>query len=117
MTLESGRNQNNPGSNQDCESARHRFSHNKSDEMDKMSKPNIVFFMMDQLSAKWRYTWYPDDGEQLFNLPDDPDEQTNLASDPAFANVRGEMRDRLLKSIVLQDRPRTRRELFAPGVH
>jgi len=68
-------------------------------------------------TAKWRYTWYPDDGEQLFNLHDDPDEQKNLARDPAHAAVRAEMRDRLLKLIVLQDWPRTRRELFALGVH
>jgi arylsulfatase len=68
-------------------------------------------------TAKWRYTWYPDDGEQLFDLISDPDEQKNLSKDPAHAQVRTEMRDRLLKSIVLQDWPRTRRDLFALGVH
>ncbi len=68
-------------------------------------------------TTTWRYTWYPDDGEQLFNLANDPDEQTNLAHDPAYADVRTEMRDRLLKAIVLQDWPRTRRDLFALGVH
>lgn len=68
-------------------------------------------------TTRWRYTWYPDGGEQLFNLENDPDEQTNLAGDPAHAEAREELRERLLKLIVLQDWPRTRRNLFALGVH
>lgn len=68
-------------------------------------------------TATWRYTWYPDGGEQLFNLIEDPDEQRNLARDAAHADKRADMRDRLLRSIVLQDWPRTRRDLFALGVH
>jgi len=68
-------------------------------------------------TARWRYTWYPDDGEQLFDLETDPDEQTNLARDPAHAGVRQTLRDQLLKLIVLQDWPRPRRDLFALGVH
>lgn len=68
-------------------------------------------------TKKWRYTWYPDDGEQLFDLENDPDEQKNLAHDLAHAELREEMRGRLLKAIVLQDWPRTRRNLFALGVH
>jgi arylsulfatase A-like enzyme len=68
-------------------------------------------------TARWRYTWYPDDGEQLFDLETDPDEQRNLARDPAHAETRQSLRDQLLKLIVLQDWPRPRRELFALGVH
>ena len=68
-------------------------------------------------TAKWRYTWYPDEGEQLFDLEADPDEQENLARDPAHTEERQELRDRLFKLVVLQDWPRTRRELFALGAH
>jgi arylsulfatase len=68
-------------------------------------------------TTKWRYTWYPDDGEQLFDLEIDPDEQKNLARDPAHTEVRQGLRDRLFKMIILQDWPRPRRDLFALGVH
>jgi len=52
-----------------------------------MSKPNIIFLMMDQFSTKWRYTWYPYNGKQLFNMLYDPDKQTNLTRDPARASL------------------------------
>ena len=66
----------------------------------------------------FRYTFYPDgNGEQLFDLRVDPDEQDNVVADPAFATVRQELRDHLLELVVLQDHPKTRRELFALGVH
>ena len=53
----------------------------------------------------------------MFDLETDPDEQENLARDPAHADVRQTLRDRPFKRVVLQDGPRTRRELFALGVH
>jgi len=66
----------------------------------------------------FRYTFYPDGGgEQLFDLGNDPDEQRNLAADPGHAETRRELRDRLMELIVMQDYPKTRRELFALGVH
>ena len=66
----------------------------------------------------FRYTFYPDgNGEQLFDLRVDPDEQRNLVADGAYRAVRQELRDRLLELIVLQDYPKTVRELFALGVH
>ncbi len=66
----------------------------------------------------WRYTMYPEkNGEQLFYLRDDPDEQRNLAYDPEYAQVRQELRDRLLELIILQDYPHTPRQLYALGVH
>ena len=64
------------------------------------------------------YTFYANDsGEQMFDLRADPDEQVNLVADPAYAEIRQELRDRLLELIVMQDYPKTRRELFALGVH
>lgn len=65
----------------------------------------------------FRYTWYPGGGEQLFDLAKDPDELQNVVADPAYAEVRLSLRDNLLEQIVLQDYPKTRRELFALGVH
>lgn len=65
-----------------------------------------------------RYTFYANNGgDQLFDLPSDPDEQRSLVADPAFAAIRQALRDQLLEMIVLQDFPKTRRDLFALGVH
>ena len=69
-------------------------------------------------TAQYRYTFYAsDNGEQMFDLRTDPDEQHNVVADPAYARIRQELRDRLLELIVMQDYPKTRRELFALGVH
>ena len=69
-------------------------------------------------TAEWRYTMYPQgNGEQLFNLKSDPDEQINLARVAECAGVRQEMRDRLLELVILQDYPQPVRDLFAIGVH
>ena len=69
-------------------------------------------------TARWRYTMYPrGNGEQLFDLVDDPDEQVNRAGDPEFAAARTQMRDRLLEALILQDYPHTPRARFAYDVH
>ena len=68
-------------------------------------------------TKRYRYTLYPDDGEQLFDLVNDPDEQHNLSADPDHAAVRTELRARLMTLIIKQDYPKTRRSLFALGVH
>ena len=69
-------------------------------------------------TREFRYTCYPGSGgEQLFDLRSDPDEQRNLAADPACAGARCDLRDRLLRMVVMQDYPKTRRDLFALGVH
>jgi arylsulfatase A-like enzyme len=65
----------------------------------------------------WRYTLYPGgQGEQLFSLGNDPDEQRNLAGDAGSVAARREMRDRLLEKVILQDYPHTRHGLFSLGV-
>ena len=69
-------------------------------------------------NERYRYTMYPDGyGEQLFALTSDPDETSNLAGDPGHAAVRAELRDRLLELVIMQDYPKTRRELWGFGVH
>ncbi|MEM7028661.1 MAG: sulfatase-like hydrolase/transferase [Chloroflexota bacterium] len=69
-------------------------------------------------TQQWRYTHYPQGyGEQLFNLDNDPDEQHNLVADTAHQSIRQQLRDQLLDLIILQDYPKTRRNLFALGVH
>ncbi|HUT23152.1 MAG TPA: sulfatase-like hydrolase/transferase [Sumerlaeia bacterium] len=69
-------------------------------------------------TQEFRYTFYPNNrGDQLFDLRSDPDEQCNLAADPSRAKIRQELRDQLLELIVRQDYPKTRRDLFALGVH
>ncbi|MHC4562800.1 MAG: sulfatase family protein [Planctomycetota bacterium] len=67
---------------------------------------------------QYRYTLYAcNNGEQLFDMQADPQEQNNLAGAPAFAGVRQELRDQLMELIIMQDYPKTRRSLFAIGVH
>jgi arylsulfatase len=69
-------------------------------------------------TERYRYTLYPcGNGEQLFDLMNDPDEQNNLVADPDHAHTRTELRDQLLELIILQDYPKPRRELYALGVH
>lgn len=87
-------------------------SYNNTNSLDPQSWARTV------RSRDWRYTLYPGGaGEQLFHLPDDPDETYNLAGDDGYAAVRRSMRDRLLEEIILQDYPHPPRDLFALGVH
>ena len=68
-------------------------------------------------TGNWRYTTYPQGGgEQLFDLLNDPHEQSNLTHDPAHAGVRHDLRDRLLELLILQDYPHSPRSRFAFGV-
>ena len=66
---------------------------------------------------RYRYTLYPGDGEQLFDLINDPNEQQNLAQNPGSQKTKGELKNELLERIIMQDYPKTRRNLFALGVH
>tara|TARA_B100001123_G_scaffold445321_1_gene596566 strand:+ start:4158 stop:5687 length:1530 start_codon:yes stop_codon:yes gene_type:complete len=66
----------------------------------------------------WRYTLYPhEQGEQLFHISEDCDEQYNLAGNNDFNTVKRELKDLLLESIILQDYPQTPRSRFAYDVH
>ncbi|MBT3273238.1 MAG: hypothetical protein HN368_08800 [Spirochaetales bacterium] len=84
-----------------------------------MDKPNIVFFMLDQLSAKWLEaasagacpTVLEMTGQTMPPMPKDGCHRDKRDAD--LPSLPGGS----LKSIVLQDWPRTRRDLFALGVH
>ena len=66
----------------------------------------------------FRYTLYPNNsGEQLFDLNQDLDEKNNVVNDKGYFDVRQDMRDILMEKIIMQDFPKTTRELFAMGVH
>ena len=41
--------------------------------------------------AQWHYIRYIDDSEELYDLDADPEEWTNLASDPRFARAKAEL--------------------------
>jgi arylsulfatase A-like enzyme len=47
----------------------------------------------------WRYTRYEDGSEELFHVATDPENVVNLAGDPAYAAVQGEMRDALIAEL------------------
>jgi arylsulfatase len=64
-----------------------------------------------------RFTYYPNGGEQLFDLCADPEEQENCCADPRYSTVRSELLEKLLCHVILQDYPRTRKGLYAFGVH
>ena len=83
-----------------------------------LSSSAPAFWARTVRTKDWRYTMYPcDEGEQLFCLTDDPDEQRNLAYDPEYGKIRQQMRDRLLDLVILQDYPHTPRSCYAHGVH
>jgi arylsulfatase A-like enzyme len=46
--------------------------------------------------ARWRYVYWVDEPEQLFDLQADPQEFNDLGRDPANAAVRAAMRDKLV---------------------
>ncbi|MFM1654214.1 sulfatase [Brevibacillus sp. B_LB10_24] len=69
-------------------------------------------------TKEFRYTFYPNgNGEQMFHLGKDVNEQNNIVSNPEFADVRQKLRDRLMDLIVLQDYPKTPRNLVKLGVY
>ena len=66
---------------------------------------------------RYRYTIYPGQGGQLFDLQNDPDEQHNLVAEADCADIRQQLQYQLMELIIGQDYPETRRILFALGVH
>ncbi len=50
------------------------------------------------INRDWRYIRYGEDGEELYNLREDPNEWHNLASDDKYADVKAELRKSAPKS-------------------
>ncbi len=48
----------------------------------------------------WKYNYYPEGFAELYHLRDDPNEQHNLAGDPAYRKTEAELRDRILHWLV-----------------
>lgn len=69
-------------------------------------------------SSRWRYSYWAETGEeQLFDMENDPDEQRNLAKDPAVTHVLHGLRAELLEHVIRQDWPKSPRGLFSLGTH
>ena len=66
---------------------------------------------------RYRYTIYPGQGGQLFDLQNDPDEQHNLVAEADCADIRQQPQYQLMELLIGQDYPKTRRSLFALGAH
>ena len=70
-------------------------------------------------TAEFRYTVAPgrDEGEQLFDLRKDPQEQVNVVSDPAYQQARAGLMKDLMHRVMLQDYPLPPRDLVVIGAH
>ena len=87
------------------------------ESFNRISSSDLVDWARTIRTKQFRYTYYPWGGEQLFDLRKDCDEQHNLVAEPEYAEVRVQLRGRLMELIVMQDYPKTRRILFSMGVH
>lgn len=70
-------------------------------------------------NGHFRYSVIPGDGlqEELYDLTADPFELKNVADDPEYQNVRGQLRSELWERIVLQDYPYPPQNLCILGAH
>jgi arylsulfatase len=51
-------------------------------------------------TRKWKYNYYPEGHEELFDLENDPDEFTNLANVPAHKATRDELKQRMVDWLI-----------------
>ncbi|NIA15080.1 MAG: sulfatase-like hydrolase/transferase [Nitrospiraceae bacterium] len=54
-------------------------------------------------SRRWKLNYYPGHGGELYDLENDPHEETNLYEDPRHADTVREMKDRLLDWMITSD--------------
>ena len=67
-------------------------------------------------TERWKYLWYGDGFEELYDVADDPGERCNRAKDPDCADVLADLRLRLMQWVVETAdprSPRTEREQLA----
>ena len=53
----------------------------------------------------WRYVWYANGEEELYDMLTDPEERKNLARDPALAAEKARLKNRLLEWNALSEDP------------
>ena len=58
--------------------------------------PGVIEPWLAIRSGPWKYVWTRNHDELLFNIHDDPSEQSNLASDDACQEIKAKLRSRLL---------------------
>ena len=56
-------------------------------------------------TRRWKYVYYPEGFEELYDLRSDPHETTNLAGDAKYRERIYEMKDRLLQWLTTADEP------------
>ncbi|MGL4608449.1 MAG: sulfatase-like hydrolase/transferase [Trueperaceae bacterium] len=66
--------------------------------------------------GKQKYIWFLDNREQLFDLKKDPREQTNLQSNPAYAETLRMWRNRLIKRLIGRPEGFSDGSRLTPGV-
>jgi arylsulfatase len=54
-------------------------------------------------TRRWKYNYYPDGYEELYDLQNDPHEQHNLAADPGHKPVVDDLQQRLLNWLITAD--------------
>jgi arylsulfatase len=56
-------------------------------------------------TQRWKYVYYPEGFDELYDLESDPDEMTNLVEDTEYRDQIYEMKDRLLHWLTTADEP------------
>ena len=56
-------------------------------------------------TRRWKLNYYPGNGEELYDLQNDPSEETDLAESPEHQEIVYEMKDRLLHWLSTADEP------------
>lgn len=54
-------------------------------------------------TERWKYNYYPEHGEELYDLQEDPHERHNLAGDPARKPILDDLRVQLLNWLITAD--------------
>lgn len=68
------------------------------------------------INRDWRYICYGDDGEELYNLQEDPNEWDNLAADEKFASIKSELQQSAPRTFAQPEQKlNTRKDLVIEG--
>ena len=54
-------------------------------------------------TRRWKYNYYPDGYEELYDLQNDPHEHRSVAADPAHKPIADDLRKRLLNWLITAD--------------